>query len=225
MEKWGTQVDNREPVCVGEFTHAVDSKSRVAIPHAFRKEMRLVDGDKVVVARGPDCCIEVHTAEGWRKHVEKVMGSVPLYDPQARRLRRARLSQSREVELDSQGRILIPKNLKDVSGIADSAVIIGVGPFFEIWEPGRYRTYFQSADSRYDDDLLMLDRPDEEVGSRFHPHAGSLPSGEREGLGGLTSKGSGESPSRRDAAQSGTVPGFQEPDAQAAEPDAGGEEV
>ncbi len=86
------------------------------------------------------------------------MGGVPLYDPQARRLRRTRLSQSREVELDSQGRILIPKNLKDVTGITDSAVIIGVGPFFEVWEPTRYRTYFQSADSQYDDDLTRLDR-------------------------------------------------------------------
>jgi len=158
VDKWGRKVENPEPVCVGEFAHAVDSKSRVAIPYAFRKQMRLVDGDKVVMARGPDCCIEVHTAEGWRTHVEEVMGGVPLYDPRARRLRRTRLSQSREVELDSQGRILIPKNLKDVTGISDSAVIIGVGRFFEVWEPARHRAYFQSADSRYDDDLLALDR-------------------------------------------------------------------
>jgi MraZ protein len=151
-------VENHKPVCVGEFLHSVDPKSRVAIPHAFRKEMRLVDGDKVVMARGPDCCIEVHTSEGWRKHIEEVMGGVSLYDPQARRLRRTRLSRSREVELDSQGRMLIPKNLKEMAGITDSAVIIGVGPFFEVWEPNRYQTYFGLADSQYDNDLMKIDR-------------------------------------------------------------------
>jgi MraZ protein len=150
-------VENPDPVCIGEFLHSVDPKSRVAIPHAFRKAMRLVDGDKVVVARGPDCCIEVHTLDGWKRHVEDTMGGISLYDPQARRLRRTRLSRAHEVEVDSQGRILIPKNLKDVSGIADQAMVIGVGPFFEAWEPNRYQQYFGPADEQYDRDLIKLD--------------------------------------------------------------------
>jgi MraZ protein len=155
-------VNNSESVFVGEFIHSVDGKGRVAVPNAFRRKFTPDTDGKLVLARGPDRCIEAHTLSEWVRHVSETMGSMSLYKPQARRLRRSRLSQAREVELDGQGRILIPRNLKDLAGIVGEAVVIGVGPFFEMWEPGRYREYFGRADEQYDDDLVELDEMNRE---------------------------------------------------------------
>jgi MraZ protein len=91
------------------------------------------------------------------------MEQLPLYDEQALRIRRSRLASAREVEVDGQGRVLIPRNLREVAGIAESAVVLGVGPFFEVWEPGRYRQYLRVAEEHYRDDLNLLDGPGGEV--------------------------------------------------------------
>lgn len=157
-------MNNSEPIFVGEFTHSVDGKGRVAVPNAFRRKFAPDEDGKLVLARAPNRCIEVHTLGEWVEHVNKTMKNMSLYRPQARRLRRARLSQAREVDLDGQGRILVPKNLKDLAGITGEAVIIGVGPFFEMWEPGRYREYLGRADEQYDEDLAELDEPGRESG-------------------------------------------------------------
>jgi len=169
VEKWWKVVNNSEQILVGEFVHSVDAKGRVAVPNPFRKKLNLGAEDKLVLARGPNLCIEGHTVTEWAEHVDDTMGGMPLYEPRSRRLRRTRLARAAEVELDGQGRILVPRNLKDMAGITGEAVFIGVGPFFEIWEPGRYQQYFGEADRQYDDDLVELD----EQGMRRGTRAGS----------------------------------------------------
>jgi len=157
VEKWWKVVNNSAADFIGEFPHAVDGKGRLAVPNQFRKKLPPETQGKLVLARGPNSCIEVYTLPVWNQHVTEMMRSMSLYRPQARRLIRSRLSQAREVDLDGQGRVLIPKSLKDLAGITGEAVVIGVGPFFEVWEPVRYREYFGQAGERYDDDLVELD--------------------------------------------------------------------
>lgn len=156
VEKWWTVVNNSKTIYIGEFEHSVDSKGRIAVPNAFR---RLLPSERcsLVLVRGADDCIEVHSASEWAEHFSQKMERLPLYDEQALRIRRSRLASAREVEIDGQGRVLIPKNLRDIAGIVDSAVVLGVGPFFEIWEPCRYRQYLRAAEGHYRNDLSLLD--------------------------------------------------------------------
>ena len=151
-------MNNSEPILVGEFVHSVDTKGRVAVPSPFRKKLNLGPGDKLVLSRGLDQCVQAYTETGWSAHVDKLLAGQPLYDAESIRLKRRFLPQACEVELDNQGRVLLPRNLKDVSGIKDAAVIIGVGGFFELWEPGRYRQYSSDADATFDQDLIGLNR-------------------------------------------------------------------
>ena len=167
-------MNNRKPMFLGEFAHAVDSKGRVAVPTQFRRILPIEANTRLVLVRGADDCIEAHTVDGWAEHFELKMEGLPLYDVQSLRIRRSRLASAREVEIDGQGRVLIPKNLRDMSGIVDSAVVLGVGPLFEIWEPARYQRYLQAAETHYREDLNLLDAGSKTTGKESaHGSSGS----------------------------------------------------
>jgi MraZ protein len=143
---------------IGTYEHAVDAKGRLAVPTQFRRKLQAVMAHGLVLARGPNRCIELYTRDAWVAHVRETTGEMSLYDPQARRLRRAKLGNAWEVEMDEQGRVLIPQQLREMSGISSAAVVTGIGSFIEIWDPARYREYSGEADENYDKDLVEMDR-------------------------------------------------------------------
>lgn len=143
---------------IGTYEHAVDAKGRLAVPTQFRRKLQAVMAHGLVLARGPNRCIELYTRDAWVAHVRETTGEMSLYDPQARRLRRTKLGNAWEVEMDEQGRVLIPQQLREMSGIGNAAVVTGIGSFIEIWDPARYREYSGEADENYDKDLVEMDR-------------------------------------------------------------------
>lgn len=158
---------------IGTFEHAVDAKGRLAVPTQFRRKLQPVAAHGLVLARGPNHCIELYTRDAWITHVRETVGEMPLYDPQARRLRRAKLGNAWDVEMDEQGRVLIPQALREMSGIAGAAVVTGVGSFIEVWDPARYRAYAGEADENYDRDLVEMDRLQREGGGRTGKEPGT----------------------------------------------------
>jgi len=79
------------------------------------------------------------------------------YNKEDRTLRRLVLSGATELELDGQSRVLMPKKLTDMAGIGSEARFIGLGPFFEIWNPQRYDDFVVQHGSLYDELMERLD--------------------------------------------------------------------
>lgn len=140
----------------GDHTHAVDAKNRVAIPSSFRRSFPTDTDDRVVLLRGVSGCIEAHVRPEWRVHVTRLR-HLDLYDEQDLVLRRLWLSGATEIELDAQGRVLLPKKLMDVAGISAEARFVGIGPFFEIWNPARFDEYVVQNSRLYDELIKRLD--------------------------------------------------------------------
>jgi MraZ protein len=142
---------------VDEFVHSVDDKLRVAVPAQYRAPLVKLEERRLVLARGKHACIEGHAKFEWDTHVAERLGRLDLYDEDDLIVRRLWLSQATEVELDGQGRILLPRRLKDVAGIQKAAKFIGLGPFFEIWDPARYDEFVRKYGQDYDKYLTRLD--------------------------------------------------------------------
>jgi MraZ protein len=123
-------------VFTGEYRHAVDDKGRLAIPSRFRAPL---DGG-VVVARWLDECLAIHTMSAWNVIGEKV-AALPISDPRARLLQRRLFAGAFETELDRQGRLLLPLNLRSFAGIDAEATVIGSQGHVEIWAPERWEGY------------------------------------------------------------------------------------
>jgi MraZ protein len=129
-------------VFLGEFEHSIDDKGRVAIPARFREEL----GEGMVLTRGFDLCLQAFPRQVWQQLAQKV-SSLSLGSPEARNLRRMLFSNAAEVEVDRQGRILVPQNLREYASLAEQVVITGMDTYFELWSADRWRTVMEQLDT------------------------------------------------------------------------------
>ncbi len=121
---------------IGEYTHTLDSKKRLAIPAKWRKEL----GRKVVVTHGLDNCLFVYPMKEWRRVSEK-LASLSLGQANTRGLNRFMLAGAVESDVDAIGRILIPDFLKEYSSLQTKVVMAGVHNRLEIWDEKRWQLY------------------------------------------------------------------------------------
>ncbi len=130
---------------IGEYQHSLDSKGRIIIPSKFRDEL----GYEFVITKGLDNCLFVYPKEEW-KIVEDKLKSLPLTNKDARAFIRFFFSGASESNLDKQGRVLIPSNLREHSQIGKDAVIIGVSTRLEVWSKELWEDYIDEDNLSYD---------------------------------------------------------------------------
>ena len=129
---------------MGEFQHSLDDKARLTVPAKFREEL----GPAFIVTRGLDRCLFVYPRKDWEA-LEGKMRSMPLTRPDARQFIRFFFSGAAECELDKQGRIVVPGNLREYATINKDCVVIGVGARVEIWDQEIWKTYTSDVENRF----------------------------------------------------------------------------
>ena len=125
----------------GEYRHTVDDKGRIAVPAKFRAQL----GAGAVVSRWLDACLAIHTQPGWDALATKV-AALPNTDQNPRRVQRQIFAGAAEVELDRQGRILLPAYLREHIDLGNEAVVVGSRDHAEIWVPATWATYAQGLE-------------------------------------------------------------------------------
>lgn len=118
---------------MGEYNHTIDAKGRLIIPSKFRESL----GDTFVITKGLDGCLFVYDNEEWNAFEEKLK-SLPITNKEARQFVRFFLAGAAEVEVDKQGRILVPNILREFAQISKDVVLIGVASRIEIWSKERF---------------------------------------------------------------------------------------
>ena len=118
---------------MGEYNHTIDAKGRLIVPSKFREVL----GDTFVVTKGLDGCLFVYDNKEWNAFEEKLK-SLPLTNKEARQFARFFLAGAAEVEVDKQGRILVPNILREFAQISKDVVLIGVASRIEIWSKERF---------------------------------------------------------------------------------------
>lgn len=118
---------------MSEYTHSIDTKGRVIVPAKFRESL----GNEFVITQGLDGCLFVFPNEEWNAFEEKLK-SLPMSNKDARKFVRFFLAGAATVELDKQGRILIPTVLRGFAGLEKDVVVVGVGSRVEIWDKSRW---------------------------------------------------------------------------------------
>lgn len=129
---------------MGEYSHTIDAKGGIIVPVKFRESL----GDNFVVTKGLDNCLFVYTKEDRQKFEEKLR-TLPLTNKDARKFTRFFLAGAAEMEVDKQGRILIPSVLREFASLEKDVVFVGVGSRIEIWN----RAGWDESISGYDDDM------------------------------------------------------------------------
>jgi MraZ protein len=130
---------------LGEYQHSLDSKGRIIVPSKFREEL----GSSFIATKGLDNCLFLYPMDEWRT-IEEKLRSLPFTRADVRSFARFFFSGASELEIDKQGRILLPSNLRDYAMIEKEMVIIGVGSRVEIWAHEKWAEYNQAAESSYE---------------------------------------------------------------------------
>jgi len=126
---------------IGEFRHVVDDKGRLAVPSKFREAL----SKGAVVTRGLDQCLFVFTMEEWTKLAEK-LANLPLSQQDSRAFARLMLAGAMDVELDKQGRVILPEYLRKYAKISKDAVVAGLYNRLEIWDQQAWESYKEQTE-------------------------------------------------------------------------------
>ena len=129
---------------LGEFQHSLDAKGRLTLPAKFRDAL----ADGLVITKGMENCLFVFSRSEWPSLQDKVQ-SLPMIKKDARKFTRFFFGGAMEEDLDKQGRVLIPENLRQYAQLNREVVIIGVSNRLEVWNKENWEEYVKEAESSY----------------------------------------------------------------------------
>ena len=125
----------------GEYEHNLDNKGRIIIPAKFRNVLAENYVEKFYITRGLDSCIFMFPEGEW-KNLEAKFKNLPFTKSESRQFNRLFFSGACEIVCDKQGRMLIPKYLKDYAQIKRDVIVIGVSNRIEIWDKDKWRDFY-----------------------------------------------------------------------------------
>ncbi|UZE95568.1 division/cell wall cluster transcriptional repressor MraZ [Alkalimarinus alittae] len=125
----------------------LDVKGRVAVPSRYREMLAdACDGRLVVTASPYERCLFVYPEPQW-KEVKKTLEDLPNSNPKVRRMQRLVLGNASELEMDGNGRLLLPPTLRAFANLDKKVMLVGLGDKAELW-----------SEQSWND---MLDEPDD----------------------------------------------------------------
>jgi len=116
---------------IGTFYHTIDAKGRLFIPARLRDEL----GEVFFVTISTEKCLMVYSKERWDRAIQRLEAM-----PQAKQLKLRQLfSKASKCELDGQGRIQLPQQLRDFADLCKNITIVGTGVYVQIWDTETYK--------------------------------------------------------------------------------------
>ena len=121
---------------IGEYSHNLDEKGRLSVPKKFRTDLE----GGAVVTRGLDGCLFLYTKREWEKLAEK-LSNLPFAQANTRAFERLMLAGAMDVEVDKQGRIMLPEYLRGYAGLEKTVVVAGLYNRLELWDHVQWTAY------------------------------------------------------------------------------------
>ena len=121
----------------GANSITLDSKGRIAIPTRYRERLDERANGQLVATVDRDYCLLLYPLPGWEE-IERKLIRLPSLNRQVRRLQRLMIGYASELEMDGQGRVLLPRELREFAQLDRHAILIGQGNKFELWDQERW---------------------------------------------------------------------------------------
>lgn len=131
---------------IGEYSHNLDDKGRLAVPVKFRSDL----SKGAVVTRGLDGCLFLYSLAEWKILAEK-LSHLPISQANTRAFARLMLAGAMDVQIDKQGRIIIPDYLRKYAVLKKKVIINGLYNRLEIWDEDNWVKYKEKTEKESGD--------------------------------------------------------------------------
>ena len=128
---------------LGEYEVTMDAKGRFLLPAGFKKQLAEASASQFVINRGIEACLTLYPMQVWEPIFAEV-SKLNDFDPKVRQFRRYFLNGATQLELDSAGRLLIPKALMEYAGLEKDVVLVSAVDKIEVWDKTKYTKFFES---------------------------------------------------------------------------------
>ena len=128
---------------LGEYESTLDAKGRFLLPAGFKKQLPEEGGAHFVINRGFEKCLTLYPLQSWDPIFSEI-SKLNDFDPKVREFRRYFLNGATQLELDTAGRLLLPKNLTEHAGLEKDIVLVSAVNKIEIWDKTKYKEFFES---------------------------------------------------------------------------------
>jgi MraZ protein len=116
----------------------LDAKGRLAMPTRYRERIfERSNGRLIATVDRSDRCLLIYPLPEWEE-IELKLRRLPTLNPAVRRLQRLMIGHATDLELDSSGRILVPPSLREYAKLSKTAMLIGQGSHFELWDESHW---------------------------------------------------------------------------------------
>jgi MraZ protein len=133
----------------------LDAKGRLAIPSRYRERITSRADGHLVATVDRDYCLLIYPLPDWEE-IERKLVRLPALHKQARRLQRLMVGYATELDMDSHGRILLTRELREFAGLDRQAMLIGQGNKFELWNEERWNARRDEWLANEQDELASL---------------------------------------------------------------------
>ena len=131
---------------IGEYQYTIDQKGRLQIPVKFRVELK----KGAVVTRGLDNRLFLYAIDEWEKLAQK-LSKLPISQKNTRAFSRLMLAGAMDVEMDKQGRVVLPDYLRKFAGLKKKVVVAGLYSRLEIWDVQKWEMYKKGTEKESED--------------------------------------------------------------------------
>lgn len=128
---------------IGEYESTIDAKGRFLLPSGFKKQLPEQESHVFVINRGFEKCLTLYPIQSWEPLFNEI-SQLNDFDPKVREFRRYFLNGAVQLELDSAGRVLLPKNLLEHASLEKDIVLVSAINKIEIWDRNKYQQFFES---------------------------------------------------------------------------------
>jgi MraZ protein len=132
----------------GEYECKIDAKGRIVLPAKLKAKLPEVNSSELIIKRGFEPCLVLYPQLEWMKVFNKVSG-LSEFNQEYRTFQRSFLRGATEVDMDSNGRILLPKTMTKFAEIDEEVIVVGAGNRIEIWNPAKYEQYLINDENEF----------------------------------------------------------------------------
>ncbi len=111
----------------------LDTKGRITLPVRYKESLSLLSSNLLICTIDQDHCLLLYPFKYWEQ-IEKQIMELPTLNPTSRRLQRLMVGHAAELEMDSNGRVLIPKELRNFAKLRKQVMLVGQGKKIELWK-------------------------------------------------------------------------------------------